>query len=152
MTKRTLLCSLAVIAVLVALVLVHSGCAPKRETLAVYHESSPLAASIAAGLEAKDKGGLSYIVAPTGSMEPTLHGGDFVVGVPTPIAELKVGMIGNYTPERNEKRLTIHRIVATWPTGGFVLEGDGEKNRAETKSIMDATNYANHVISVYRFP
>ena len=129
-----------------------AACQPKREDLAVYHESSPLAASIAARLEAQDKAGTFYLVANTGSMEPTLHGGDYVVAVPTPYADLAVGMICNYKADWNTNPLTCHRIVATWPTGGFVMEGDSQHNTAETKWVMDQHNYHDHVISAHRYP
>lgn len=129
-----------------------TACSQKREDIMVYHESSTIAASISASLEATDKHGKFYLVAPTGSMEPTLHGGDYVVAVPTPFAALAVGMIVNYTPTWNEGRLTCHRIVAAWPTGGWVMEGDSAKNTAETKWVLDETNYVDHVISIHRFP
>lgn len=142
--------SLAIFFVLaVALV---TGCARKRETLSVYHESSRVAARIAAELEAKANGGRVYEIAPTGSMEPTLHGGDYATAVPTRFENLAVGMIVNYRPDWNEKRLTCHRLAATWPNGMFVAEGDGPKNGAETSSQVDAANYVDHVVSVYRFP
>lgn len=128
------------------------GCTVKHEDIAVYHESSPAAAEAAATLEAKDKGGAVHLVAATGSMEPTLHGGDYVVGLPTAFADLRVGMIVDYTPDWNERRLTVHRLVATWPDGGFLAEGDGPKNAAETQSRVSTVNYVDHVTSVYRFP
>lgn len=128
------------------------GCQPKKEEIAVYHNTSDKAASIAADLEARDKGGRSYIVAPTGSMEPTLKGGDYVVGVKTPFEELQVGEIVNYFPEWNPNLLVIHRLVGKWPDGGWIAEGDSPNNTAETKSRVTAQNYVNKIISVYRTP
>lgn len=128
------------------------GCQPTREEIAVHHESSALAVGIAAALEAKDRDGKVYIVAPTGSMRPTLLDGDYIVALKTPYADLKVGMVVNYFATWNAGKLTCHRIAGSWPTGGFLLEGDGEQNRAETKSKMDATNYVDRIVSAYRWP
>lgn len=128
------------------------GCHPKKEEIALYHSTSVVAAGIAAELEAKDKGGESYVVAATGSMMPTLVGSDYVVGVKTPFEELQVGEIVNYFPEWNPNLLVIHRLVGKWPDGGFIAEGDSPKNTAERKSRVTAQNYVNHVISIYRTP
>lgn len=128
------------------------GCSQKKQEIALYHNTSDKAASIAADLEARDKGGRSYIVAPTGSMVPTLQGGDYVVGVKTPFEELQVGEIVNYFPEWNPNLLVIHRLVGKWPDGGFIAEGDSTLNRAETKSRVTAQNYVNKIISIYRTP
>lgn len=128
------------------------GCAPKREAISVYHETSTIAAKISADLEARDKGGIPYVIMPTGSMEPTIRGGDYVVSIPTLFADLKVGMIVVYTPEWNGQKVTVHRLVGVWPDGGFIAEGDGPKNTAETQSRVDTSNYLGHVISAHRFP
>jgi hypothetical protein len=131
-----------------------AGCRPAHEELAVYHASSPAAAEIAAQLEAKEKGGHLFVLAKTGSMEPTLHGGDCLVGVPTPFKQLQAGMICTYKASWNTFPSTCHRIVGTWPDGTFVMEGDADKNRntAETTSYMGANNYQFHIVSVHRYP
>lgn len=129
------------------------GCSPRKEVVSLHHESSLIAASIAAGLEANDAGGRVYLVAATGSMEPTFKGGDYVVGVKTPFEDLKVGMIVNYFPEWAPKLLVIHRLVAKWPNGdGWIAEGDSRKNTAEIRSRVMAANYVDHVVSIYRSP
>lgn len=128
------------------------GCQPKREEIAVYHSTSVTAARIASELEAKDKGGLNYLVGDTASMAPTILPHDYVVAIKTSYADLKIGMVINYFASWNNGKLTCHRIVALWPSGGWILEGDSAKNVAETKWTMDATNYVDHVVSIYRFP
>lgn len=149
---RGFVASLLLLALVVLVALSSAGCSPKREEIPVYHESSAVAAAISANLEARDKGGVTHLVLPTGSMEPTLHGGDIVVGVPTRFADLQVGMIVDYRPAWNAGKLTCHRLVARWPDGGFIAEGDGPKNTAETQSRVDASTYVDHVIAVHRFP
>lgn len=129
------------------------GCTPKRDEIPVYHESSEAAAKLAAGLEAKEKGGTVLVVSrESHSMAPTILPGDYLVAVPTPFDALHVGQVVNYRPDWNEKRLTTHRLVGTWPSGAFIAEGDDKANRSETTSQVDATNYVSRVISSHRYP
>lgn len=133
--------------------LVAPACVPEREDIAVFHESSQAAASVAAHLRAKELGGIVNVTTDTGSMEPILHGDDYIVSVPTPYEQLEVGMIVTYRPDWNNGRLTCHRLVGRWHIGGgWVVEGDGPKNRAETNERMTKEKYVSHVIAVYRFP
>ncbi len=128
------------------------GCAQRKDDLTIYHEASSSAASLAAKLEAQEKGGRVYAFSGT-SMEPTLHEGDITVAIPTPFSELRVGMVCNYKASWNNFPVTVHRIVDKWNgREGFVMEGDATTNTAETRSTMDATNYIDRIISVHRFP
>tara|TARA_R110000868_G_C10731580_1_gene751647 strand:- start:221 stop:613 length:393 start_codon:yes stop_codon:yes gene_type:complete len=129
------------------------------EKVVVHHESSAVAAKLAARLEANDKGGKDYWNGASPSMAPAILPYDAIVAMPTPYADLKVGMVCNYYASWNldangKPKLTCHRIVAVWPDGSFLMEGDApkEQNTAETKSKMDAKNYVDRVVSVYRFP
>ena len=140
------------LAVVVVILWLASGCAPKREALAVYHETSVAAQQIAANLEAKDKGGKVYLVGDSASMAPTILPHDYVVAIPTPFADLQIGMVCNYKADWNNYPSTCHRIVAKWPDGSWLMEGDSEKNTSETHWSMRADNYIDHVISDYRFP
>ena len=132
------------------------GCVPVKEEVIVYHESSRLAALVAANLEANQKGGLSYFISnKDGSMRPVILPYDYIVAVPTPFEELKIGMVCNYYASWNlgtdgKPILTCHRIVDTWPNGGFLMEGDGPNNTPEKTSGMYRKNYVDHVISTYR--
>lgn len=135
------------------LVFALAACVPEREAVTVYHESSQVAALVAAQLRATELGGVVNVTTNTGSMEPTLHGGDYLVSVPTPYAQLEVGMIVNYRPDWNHGQLTCHRLVARWQIGGgWIVEGDGPKNRAENNERMTEDKYVSHVVAVYRFP
>lgn len=128
------------------------GCQPKKEEIALYHSTSVVAARVASELEARDKGGKNYLVGDTASMAPTILPHDYLVAVPTPYSELRIGMICNYFAAWNHGLLTCHRIVAVWPSGGFIMEGDSAKNLAESKWSMDEGNYLDRIVSCYRFP
>lgn len=134
------------------IVVMGCGCQPKREEIAVYHATSDLAAALAAGSEASSKNGSTYHVGDSASMAPTILPHDYVVAIKTPYADLKIGMVVDYYATWNNGKLTCHRIVSSWPTGGFVMEGDGQQNTAESKWVMDDKNYVDHVVSAYRFP
>ena len=108
---------------------------------------------MAATLEARDKGGVVYLNGSTASMAPTLLPHDYFVGIPTPYSDLRIGMVCTYKASWNTLPSTCHRIVAKWAGGeGYVMEGDSDRNTAETQSVMNAANYQHHIISAYRFP
>ena len=71
-------------------------------------------------------GGYSLLHVVTGSMEPTISVGDYVIVKDTPNAELKVGDIVAYYTKDPEiyGRLVIHRIKEKFDDGSFVTMGD----------------------------
>jgi len=109
---------------LCALAALWPGCAPRVENPSVYWENTPRQAQIAADLHAKDRGGKAYLVAPTGSMEPFIAGGDYVVVVPA--KEVVVGRVYLYAAPWAALPV-LHRAAATHGNG-WIMSGDANRH------------------------
>lgn len=89
-----------------------------------------------------------YVLADTGSMKPSLQGGDYVVSARVPFEQLKLGDIVNYRPVWNSRRLTIHRIVAQ-SREGWILAGDNN-DRSETWEPLTPDKFDSLALRFYR--
>ena len=74
-------------------------------------------------------GGYSLLHVVTGSMEPTISVGDYVIVKDTPNAELKVGdIVAYYTKDPDiYGMLVIHRIKEKFDDGSFITMGDANQ-------------------------
>lgn len=110
------------------LCLAFTGCAsvakyPLPSDPAVQHEPTDLAAWINAEAYAIEHGGDVYFVRPTGSMEPTLKGRDYVVVDDSlPWADYVPYKIALYDADWSLDDM-MHRIVARY-ADGLIMSGD----------------------------
>ena len=99
---------------LVGFALVLAGCGPKApdKSMILWEQPAP---AIAAALHAKEIGGLVLQIAPTGSMEPFLTGGDYVVAdVKFPFDRIKEGDVLIYKARWRpaDANVVCHRAAA----------------------------------------
>jgi signal peptidase I len=97
-----------------------------------------------------DGGYKIYQVAPTGSMQPTMDGGDYVIAVKMPYEDLKEGDIINYTPKWNNGGLVVHRLVQK-DKGGWIASGDANK-RSESWERVTPETYRDKAVKIVRKP
>lgn len=104
----------AIVSTLLAVVLLFAllACAPKQpdSSLVLWEQPSP---EIAAKAHAREKGLVALRVADTGSMEPMLSGGDWVVlDAGFPFAKLREGDVILYTPDWAPDKWVLHACAA----------------------------------------
>ena len=82
--------------------------------------------------------GKSVLKVVTGSMEPSIHTGDYIIIEKTPVSELKTGdIISFYSEEEDIKgKLVTHRIISINEDGSFVTKGDAN-DEADSLSIRE---------------
>ncbi len=70
--------------------------------------------------------GRSLLKVVTGSMEPSLHTGDYIYIKKTPPGELEPGDVITFRSEEDDARgkLVTHRIISVEPDGTFITRGD----------------------------
>ena len=80
--------------------------------------------------------GRSLLTVVTGSMEPSLHTGDYIYVKKVPADELEVGDVITFRSEEDEVsgKLVTHRIIEITPEGDFVTKGDAN-TIADSKRI-----------------
>lgn len=80
--------------------------------------------------------GRSLLTVVTGSMEPSLHTGDYIYVKKVPADELEVGDIITFRSEESDVsgKLVTHRIIEITPEGDFVTKGDAN-TIADSKRI-----------------
>lgn len=80
--------------------------------------------------------GRSLLTVVTGSMEPSLHTGDYIYVKKVPADELEVGDIITFRSEESDVsgKLVTHRIIEITPEGNFVTKGDAN-TIADSKRI-----------------
>ncbi len=80
--------------------------------------------------------GRSLLTVVTGSMEPSLHTGDYIYVKKVPADELEVGDIIAFRSEESDVsgKLVTHRIIEITPEGDFVTKGDAN-TIADSKRI-----------------
>ena len=135
---------------LALLALALAGCGPRRIDPPTLRYDSVLLAGLSAVAHARDVGGVTYQVADTHSMEPTLWGGDVIVVAPTPFAELRAGQIITYRATwlpANSPPVT-HRL-AQRDGLGWILSGDNNAHY-ESFARVTADNYLGLVVGIYR--
>jgi hypothetical protein len=89
------------------------------------------------------------LIGPTGSMIPTLLGGDYVVLAPVPFDSLVLGDIVTYKAGWFKgDGLVIHRLVAK-DKAGFIASGDANK-RSEPEWRITPASYHAKCVAVFR--
>ena len=80
--------------------------------------------------------GRSLLTVVTGSMEPSLHTGDYIYVKKVPADELEVGDVITFRSEEGDVsgKLVTHRIIEITPEGDFVTKGDAN-TIADSKRI-----------------
>lgn len=117
-------------------------------------EASNLSQSLATKLNGKHSNGIPkgwYQTGFSGSMEPTIHGGDIiVVDKAIILSQNQVGHILTYFPEwKPIRENTCHRMVG-WDKEGAIMEGDAEIATTENKNRVNKANYDGEVIKIFR--
>lgn len=104
----------------------------------------------AASIDIEENGGKIYTLLPTGSMEPLLHGGDYVVVKNKGFDDLSPGEVIAYVPDWSINRLpTIHRVLLR-DSYGLLVAGDAVKGNEEAHFRVTPKNYIGVVTAVYR--
>ncbi len=147
---RDMLTSIFIVATLVVLVLL-SGCgrAPNIDP-PVFRYDIEMLTRLSAESHARGVKGEVFRLAPTGSMEPFLTGGDWLVVERVPFAELKDGEIIVYRAQWAEKGAppVCHRIAGR-DKYGLIMSGDANRHSEARWRVTDA-DYAGKLIAVYR--
>ncbi len=142
-----ILFSLAFIACIIA-----AGCGyPKHIDPPIRTEPLPNMTFLAASVQASSVKGQAYYVLNTHSMEPFLHGGDYVVIAPQssrPYSSLKAGEVIAYHADWYKETPVTHRLVQL-DKDGWILSGD-HNPRSEANWRVTEKNFIGVVDSVYR--
>ena len=105
---------------------------------------------LSAEAHARDINGRAFLTMPTGSMEPTLTGGDWLVVAWVPFNELRNGEIivyrAKWVPEGGLP--VCHRIVGR-DKYGLIMSGDANK-QSEAQWRVTEADYVGKLIAVYR--
>jgi hypothetical protein len=126
------------------------GCQPKPDKAIVLWEQP--APAIAALAHAREIGGIAFVVAPTGSMEPLITGGDWVVADSRiPYEKLKVGDIviyqARWLPPMSQ--LVMHMAAAKLGDE-WIMDGIANSHYEREKSErMGRAEYRGKVVQVY---
>lgn len=113
----------------------------------VVEVENPMRSAIQDGLQSGRQWQI-YHVLDTGSMRPMIRGGDLVLCERVPYEDLRIGDIVSYRPAWNNRRNTLHRLVAK-DSGGWILAGDNNVN-SEVFERMTAENYDSRALRFYR--
>lgn len=153
LNRRSLIAFLSLAAL--AVVVTFSGCGfPTHINPPVYERETQLVAFMEAQLHARDLPdgpGLTFTVQPTGSMEPTIKGGDIIV-VDTNKenhSKLRAGEIITYKADwyKGVEPVT-HRLIKK-DSYGWLLSGDANPD-VETKWRVTENSYVGKVVAIYR--
>lgn len=136
----------------IAVVLLFFGCTPKRGEIKTYWGNTPAQAQEASKLHARDIGGFYSVILPTGSMEPTLSGGDWIVYVKQPYANVRVGMMAIY---QARWRAPTDPEVCHWvsaPLGKeWIMDGEANAHYENTqKMLMGEKEFFGEVVAIYK--
>lgn len=126
------------------------GCAPKRPDPALVLWEQP-APEIAAKAHAREKGFSAHPVLPTGSMEPMITGGDWVVIAPTfPWEKLEESDVIAYVPDWTPL-LVIHACAAKSGHGWIVhgLANAHYENKLNGGLHVYSRHYRGKVVQIY---
>lgn len=136
---------------IVALILLCAGCGPKApdKSLILWEQPAP---GIAANTHASEKPGLrAFHVLPTGSMEPFLTGGDWiVVDSNVPFASIKAGDLllyqANWLPADSPP---VTHMAAARSGPGWAMDGIANRHYENGAQTMMPADYRGKVIQVY---
>lgn len=142
---------IVIAAIMVIMMALVTSCTPKRQDIPIYWEQTPAQAAIASYLHARDVGGNNYQVLPTGSMEPYLTGGDFIVVKPIPYKDIKVGMLANYQARwLPPSSLTVTHWVADKSGKEYIMDGQHNAHYERGPDFrMGEKEFRGIVIAIY---
>lgn len=131
-----------------------AACFPKHVDPTLYIYDTEREASESARLQALDIHGRVFHVEPTGSMEPLLHGGDYIVvklGWPADPKTL-VGHVLTYQAQwLPPTSLPVTHRATDCDQWGLLCEGDAvDANHPENKYRVAQSNYIGEVVAIYR--
>lgn len=105
--------------------------------------------SIAAYIYAMNEGGSSFAITPSGSMEPYLSDGDFIVVVPVDFDSVKPGKIyAYYSDELPKGSPPITHFAAERLGDGFIM--DGSANKHYDNGLMTKDNIVGEVVFIFK--
>lgn len=127
------------------------SCQPKRVSVPTTVVQTAQEAEDLARAGAMVYGGWASIIAPSGSMEPTLSGGDWIVVKPTTFNEVKKGWMAVYQarwlpPTAN---LVCH-WVADKSGDEFIMDGEANKHYEKGSQKMGVAEYRGRVVAIYK--
>ena len=95
--------------------------------------------------------GKSILQVVTGSMEPSIHVGDYIITEKTDVSELKEGdIISFYSDQEDVKgKIVTHRIVSVNEDGSFVTKGDSRSDGSPNETLDTAPAQPDKVIGKY---
>lgn len=126
------------------------GCTPKRQEVATYWGNTPTQAFMASSLQAKEIDGKVYLVAPTGSMEPFITGGDYIVVKSIPYADVSVGMIATYQASwRPKDSPPVAHWVAEKLGDSWIMDGQSNKSYEGKGQTMGVKEFTGIVVAIY---
>lgn len=131
-------------ALVIAFALMVAGCWPGHKDPSVHVHADTQAAQQAMIASAARIDGFFYKADPTGSMEPLIHGGDYLVIAYTPFAELQVGQV--VVLKYNEARV-VHRIEAQIGDGWIT---SGDSNPRIDREVMTRDHYIGTVVEIHK--
>ena len=149
-SRRVVLWTISFLAI-AALLLLLAGCAPKRQPVPTFWGNTPAQAKLAAGLHALEVNGVFYVVAPTGSMRPTLEAGDYVVVKSIKYEELIPGMMVNYQARwlRPDRPTVVHWNVRKFGDD-WVMDGENNRDYENKKeNMMGRKEFRGIVVGIY---
>lgn len=124
------------------------GCRPERHDPPLFLCALP---ANAASAHAARIDGTAYYVAPTGSMEPLLTGGDYVVvDGRIPLTRDLLGHVITYHAAwQPDGLLRVTHRMTDWDQYGGICEGDANRH-SESRWRVTAANYIGAVVAIYR--
>ena len=136
---------------IIAVVALFSGCTPKRLEIPTYWEQTPAQAFLASKAHANDMGGTFFIVAPTGSMEPFMIGGDYIVVKPIKYEEIKPGMMLNYQARwLPSTSSTVTHWAASMFGGEWIMDGQHNSHYEKgDNERMGPKEFRGQVVAIY---
>lgn len=138
------------IATVVLCLLGAQGCSPKApaKELVLWEQPSP---QIAATAHAREINGLALVVLPTGSMEPFLTGGDYIVAdLKFPFANIKAGDLLIYQASwlPADSPVVCH-MAAAKHGDGWIMDGIANQHYENGKLTMMPADFRGKVVQVY---
>lgn len=139
-------------------VLTLTACGPKAPdpSIVLWEQPDP---ATAARLHAAEKPGhIWYSVAPTGSMEPFVTGGDAVVVDTTfRFEDLKPAMFANYLPDEKklprypglQKGTTLIHMFAAWSGDAAIMDGIANAHYERGELAVRKHEFKGRVVQVY---
>lgn len=147
--KRGVEVALMVLAFL-SILLLMTSCTPKRQDVPVFWGNTPIQSFLAADLHAKDVIGKVYQAASTGSMEPKIAGGDYIVVVPIPYKNVSVGMMAMYQAVwlAADAPPVVHWVAAK-QGDSWIMDGQANRHYEGNGQLMGEREFRGIVVGIY---